>query len=469
MRYKNVLFFSMEDLNDWIGPLKGHPDCHTPNLDRFATNARVFERAYTEAPACSPSRTAMLFSTHPWTSGILHNDLNWYDFFQHGKSQSLISQFKQNGFETLGWGKVFHSRFERHSLDLTDWDRFTFQDGDEFPLSSKVAKAKHFRKRSDFGVDPTGKPTSDDLNAQSFIDTVKPQDEGKFWGFGTFRPHLPFFARQEFFDKIPQDVALPKGLRSETFDPTDRSVLKGLPASARKMALQFSQNGIDLADCGEYNDFLRSYLACIAYADHIFGKIIDHLEACGLIESTLIVFYSDHGWQLGEKLAFRKFTLWERALRVPLMIAGAGIEAGPSKTPVSLTDLGPTLLSLMNIPTPASFSGVDLSKHLTQNQPIDREFIASLWGTDFETNNPKIAYSLRSRRYRITRYWDETYELYDHKYDPFEHKNLANKPQKPVFQRHKEAIDAFYKDAESKRPNTQVSEYSKALRAKVKG
>jgi len=161
VRYKNVLFFSMEDLNDWIGPLKGHPDCHTPNLDRFATNARVFERAYTEAPACSPSRTAMLFSTHPWTSGILHNDLNWYDFFQHGKSQSLISQFKQNGFETLGWGKVFHSRFERHSLDLTDWDRFTFQDG-------------------------------------------------------------------------------------------------GLPASARKMALQFSQNGIDLADCGEYNDFLRS-------------------------------------------------------------------------------------------------------------------------------------------------------------------------------------------------------------------
>jgi arylsulfatase A-like enzyme len=175
---------------------------------------------------------------------------------------------------------------------------------------------------------------------------------------------------------------------------------------------------------GEYQDFLKSYLASISYADHLLGRILDHMDATGLWNTTTLILWSDHGYQLGEKLAFHKFTVWERALRIPLMIAGPKIVAGRSDEPVSLIDIAPTLLSLAGEPIPTQFSGQDLSPILFDKPALLRGFANSAWTQTSDQGDPQIALTTRSRTHRYIFYWDGSQELYDHRTDPFEHNNL---------------------------------------------
>ena len=130
--------------------------------------------------------------------------------------------------------------------------------------------------------------------------------------------------------------------------------------------------GAVLQKHGEYSAFVRAYLASVAYADHNLGLVLDHLQACGLWDDTLIVLWSDHGWQFGEKLAFRKFTLWERALRVPLIFAGGGLPPRTVRAPVSLVDVAPTVMSLLGQPVPKAFSGQDLAPTVRRGRPPAR-------------------------------------------------------------------------------------------------
>ncbi|MGB7316861.1 MAG: sulfatase-like hydrolase/transferase [Planktotalea sp.] len=460
---KNVLFFSMEDLNDWIEPLKGHPNAYTPNLNRLAERSRLFEAAYAAAPACSPSRTSILFSRYPWSTGIVHHELNWHDCFPIENDENLIAQVRTGGFETLGFGKVFHNRFKQLENSPSDWSHFNSQSAEAYDIISQSAKDGVLRRRCDFGIDPNSTVTRDDLNADALIAKIKPGDTGKFWGFGTDHPHLPFVARQEFFDKIPIDVDLPPGLLGDTFDPDDKTSWADLPKAARKMARRHMDDGKNLVSRNEYKSFIRAYLASIAYADHILGRVLDHLENTGLLETTLIVFYSDHGWQFGEKLAFRKFSLWERSLRVPLMIAGPGITPGRCKTPVSLVDLAPSVLSLLGLKKPSNYQGYDLSQYLIQNEPIERSFVASIWGPPSDDGTPVCSYCLRTKRFRIIRYWNGSYEFYDHKTDPFEHHNLALHSNRNSFARLKNTIDQFVEEAERQRPETRIGPVSAEL------
>ena len=178
----------------------------------------------------------------------------------------------------------------------------------------------------------------------------------------------------------------------------------------------------------EYKSFMRAYLASIAYADDLLGKVLDHMDRAGLWENTTVVLWSDHGWQFGEKLAFRKFSLWERALRVPLIFAGPGINTGHCDAPVSLIDIGPTLFSQMGLAWPKQFSGQDLSPVLQGRQAHLRSHVVSIWGANFTTDSPYIALSSRSKTHRYIFYWDGSEELYDHRVDPYEHCNLMFTP-----------------------------------------
>lgn len=421
---KNLLLFSIEDLNDWVEPLGGHPQAYTPNIKRLADMGAVFSRAYAAAPACSPSRTATLFSRFPWETKIVSNDKQWFDFFPYGKSKSLIGKLKDAGMETIGAGKVFHSKGNAATLDFSDWKEFYFGEKAKYQPISQSVKMGDLGKGADFGVDTSGEPSSDDLSTDWMIKQIEPGMTGKAWALGIFRPHLPFIAPQEFFDKIPETVSLPPGLGSNRFDPEDYRSHENLPKAGQTLAEFQAKTGRVIHYHGEYEAFLRAYLACIAYADSKLGMVLDHLEKCDLIKDTLIVLWSDHGWQLGEKLAFRKFTLWERALRVPVIFAGEDI--APSSTvdaPVSLVDLAPTILKLLGLPDAEDFSGQDLSPALLGTGPLSRPYAPSIWGIGFR-NKPKFAYSVRTEQYRYTRYWNGGSELYDHATDPFEHDNL---------------------------------------------
>jgi arylsulfatase A-like enzyme len=423
---QNILFFSIEDLNDWIEPLGGHPDAKTPNLTRLAKRAMVFQSAYAAAPACSPSRTATLFGQTPWETGIYANNHKWHDYYRPGSKTSLVGRLQTAGFETLGAGKVFHVTAE--NFDTGDWTHFEQRPLGHFPRISRLAKSKKLGRNTDFGPLPDDEEQFDDLNTDWMINQMHACSTGQFWALGLYRPHLPFVVPQRYFDMFKGEIANPPGLGMNRFDPENLATQSPLPPSGRAIADDSKFLRRLLHRHNEYQDFMRAYLASVAYADALLGRVLDHMDATNLWENTLVILWSDHGWQFGEKLAFRKFTLWERALRVPLMIAGPNIEAGQSHEPVSLIDIAPTLFSQLNQPIPAQFSGQDLSPILNGTDGKLRGTSVASWGRKFDTDSPQIALTVRSKTHRYIFYWDGNEELYDHRNDPYEHVNLIKTP-----------------------------------------
>lgn len=421
----NVLFLSIEDLNDWIEPLGGHPDTLTPNMTRLAKRAVVFENAYAEAPACSPSRTATLFGQHPWSTGVYVNKHKWHDYYRKGKRRSMVGRLRDAGWETHGAGKVFH--VYPHHFDFEDWTAWNtdkIEVWDE-PLSRSREEWK-LGLNTDFGAIPDQEVLFDERNTAWMVDQLKSGSSGQFWALGIYRPHLPFVVQQRYFDRLPAEVSDPPGLGMNRFNARDFFRHQ-----------QLSQAGVAMADLakalrralwrtGEYKDFVKAYLASITYADELLGKILDQMDAAGLWENTHVILWSDHGLQLGEKLAFRKFTLWERALRVPLMIASPGVEPDRCPQPVSLTDLAPTTFSMLGVKIPEQFEGQDLTPALSGNA-LARDHATAVWGTGFD-DAPRLSMTARSDTHRYILYWDGSEELYDHRTDPWEHRNLCFDP-----------------------------------------
>ena len=425
-KVKNILFLSIEDLNDWIEPLGGHPDTITPNLTRLAARAQVFQNAYAEAPACSPSRTSTLFGRHPWSTGVYANNHKWHDFFEPGARRSLVGRFRDAGFETHGAGKVFHVA-PKH-FDHDDWTSYNDIRIESFDPISKTRKSGKVGIYTDFGPLEEGHLQYDDHNTEWLVERLQPEAAGQFWALGLYRPHLPFLVQQKYFDRFPEVIADPPGLGLNRFDPANTSLHDPLPESGKMIANDSAMLRRILGRHDEYKDLLKAYLASINYADELLGKVLDRMDSCELWDDTLVVLWSDHGWQLGEKLAFRKFTLWERALRVPLMFAGVGKEAGDVHEPVTLCDIAPTLFARAGLPLPDQFEGQDLSPAIDHTGADLRGHATAVWGREFKTDSPKLAMSARSRSHRYILYWDGGEELYDHRSDPFEHVNLLADP-----------------------------------------
>jgi len=421
---KNILFLSIEDLNDWIEPLGGHPDTKTPNLTRLAKRSMVFNAAYAAAPACSPSRTATLFGQNPWETGVYANNHKWHDFYPHGERKSLVGRLRDAGYETRGAGKVFH--VQPNKFDFEDWTEFKQRKLGRFTKISKTVRSGAIGGNTDFGPTDDGQEQYDDLNTKWLIRQMQAGATGQFWALGLYRPHLPFIVPQKYFDLFKHPIADPPGLGMNRFDPTNRRVLRPLSRPARQIANSNKSVGELLKKHREYKSFLHAYLASVAYADALLGKVLDHMDATNLWDNTTVVLWSDHGWQFGEKLAFRKFSLWERALRVPLFFCGPGIKAGRSNEPVSLIDIAPTLFSRADVPCPEQFSGQDLSPILQGNDTPLRGSTVSVWGRSFTSDSPQMALSVRSETHRYIFYWDGSEELYDHRNDPYEHHNLIH-------------------------------------------
>lgn len=421
------MLFSIEDLNDWIEPLGGHPQAVTPNLSRLAARGVNFTQAFTTSPACAPARTAALFGQGPWRTGIYGNDQSWAMAYAPGERRSIVGRARAAGWRTIGAGKVFH--LGRSGLDLEDWDAFHHLPGEKFAPLSRAAKDGVFKGNADFGPVPDDTVLNDARHLDWMLEHMEAGFERQFWAMGTFRPHLPFIVPQRFFDMIPTPVSHPPSFGNRAFDPDDATDLQGLSHYARKIPRRWT--GRVLTHTGEYEAYLHAYLASVAFADHQLGRMLDHLENTGLIDTTLIVLWSDHGWQFGEKLAFRKFTPWERSLRVPFMLSGPGIGRAEMSAPISLLDLYPTLLEVIGTEAPHPLDGTALWP-VIGGQPSHKPAI-SMHCTD-GTGAPgggRISASLRSQTHRLILYHTGRGELYDHRNDPFEHHNLL-KPRRAV-------------------------------------
>ncbi len=445
--HPNVLFVMADDLNDWVGPL-GNSLARTPHLDRLAQRATVFTRAYCSVPACAPSRTSLLTGIDAPTSGIYFNPQP-FRLSAHAISRAidLPRRFKTAGFLTAGFGKIFH-----HGRDQDD-NRDSWTEG-YYAGYSAARDAEHNRQAlgsvslgsvwpgswgwytDEWDRDDPKRMQQDTTNAIRMAELVKARHERPFFAaFGIFRPHSKWYVPKRYYDLYAVDsLPLPAGVREGDLDD--------VPGIGRWLA-QINvtpDTHRTLIERKLWRSALQAYLASISYADAQLGRVLDALDAGPNARNTIIVFCSDHGYHLGEKEHWNKFTLWERSTRVPLLIAWPAAGASrPSRveTPVSLIDLYPTLLELAGLTAPT-------------DQPLEgRSLRALLDGTQTARGAPVLTtygrgnYAVRDQRWRYIRYRDGTEELYDHASDIHEWRNVAGDSQwRRVLERLRTALPA---------------------------
>ena len=430
----NVLMIVVDDMNDWVGCLGGHPDTKTPHLDRLAAQGMLFRNAHCAAPVCNASRVATLTGRRPGQTGVYDNGALW-----HRALPDLISipqHFKANGYQVLGGGKIYHHMpgFNRRSdwheyfdqvfdghyqtqlhqgMDVSD---FRFPEG--YPLNGlpevkTLSRPPKNPREFDWGpIEKAEKETGDGRLVQWAAETLESMDNQPFFmAVGIYRPHLPFYAPSEYFEAHPRDaINLPE------INATD---LDDLPPAALKLASQRREDLELIRRTGKYREFIQSYLASITFADAMIGKLVEALETSGKADNTIIVVWSDHGWHLGEKQHLHKFTLWERSTHIPLIAVVPGVTSSGASCdrPVDLVDLFPTLNELCDLPEVQDLDGQSLVPWLTHpDLPKRRPAI---------TSHGAGNHAVRGDRWRYIRYADGSDELYDHWTDPHEWKNLA--------------------------------------------
>jgi arylsulfatase A-like enzyme len=408
--HPNVLFIAVDDLNDWISCLGGHPDCKTPNIDRLAARGVLFERAYCAAPACNPSRAALMTGIRPATSGVYLNSQPWRPAMPD--VATLPQHLRKHGYEPVGSGKIFHGRYE----DPPSWDDYLKKGGDPKPVP-EVLKDPHSRSGGIvFGVlDVPDKQMNDYKMADYAIEYLgKKHDKPFFLACGIFKPHMPWQVPRKYYDMYPHDkIRLPKTLTGDLDD---------LPPAGVKMARPQGDHATMLKT-GNWRYAVQAYLASIAFADVQVGRVLEALDKSEYAKNTIVVLWGDHGWHLGEKEHWRKFALWEEATRVPFMIAAPGVTTPGSRSPrtVNLLDLYPTLCDLCGVPQREGLEGNSLVSLLKDPD--------AAWDRPTLTTHGRLNHAVRSERWRYIRYQNGDEELYDHDADPYEWKNLASDPE----------------------------------------
>ncbi|MFZ5829409.1 MAG: sulfatase [Planctomycetota bacterium] len=449
----NVLFIAVDDLNDWVGFLGGHPQAKTPNIDRLARRGVSFTHAHCAAPLCNPSRAAVFSGKHPFETGVLGNDSG--SIRKVRPDLVLIPQhFAQNGYRTFGTGKLLHQKgtglFDEEFFPEQRWSPFDARQVDytteELP-SKATDNPRHVtelkgntvilplnRMPSDRGVGSPGGESFDWGPLE--VDDVEMGDgqiaiwsaerlqrahaQPFFLAAGFYRPHIPLFAPKQYFDLYAGiDIQLP---------PVKDDDLEDLSATGRRWALEAVTAGAHqtVVRHGQWKAAVKGYLACVSFIDAQIGRMLDALDAGPSADNTAIVLWSDHGWHLGEKQHWGKWTGWQRSTRVPLLVVPPR-NAPPESyaigttcnTPVSLLDLYPTLIELCGLPAREGLSGRSLVPAMKNPRQTTHRVVI----TTFDAGN----YSATGERWHYIRYADGSEELYDTQSDPHEWTNLAGK------------------------------------------
>ncbi len=408
----NVLFIAIDDLNDWTGCLGGHPDTLTPHIDALAERGVLFTNAHCPAPLCNASRAALMTGIRPSTSGVYANDQPWRNSPVLADAVTLPQHFMAHGYRALGSGKIYHGRFP----DPPSWQAYWPSQLENKPPSPELEQTAPGGVRH-FNWGPVDVP-NEEMGDWQVADWVSSQLQARheapfFLACGIFRPHLPWHVPPKYFDLYPlEEITLPN-VKEDDLDDVPQ------------MARRFANPGGDHARVLENNAWrqaVQGYLASISFADDCVGRVIEALDNSAYRDNTIVVLWSDHGWHLGEKLHWRKFALWEEATRNVLMIAGPGITpAGRCPAPVNLLDIYPTLIDLCGLDPKMELEG-DSLRPLLDNPQAD-------WGRPTLTTFGQNNHSVRSVRWRYTRYADGTEELYDHAADEMEWHNLAQDSQ----------------------------------------
>ena len=439
----NVLFIAVDDLRPELG-IYGTSQVHSPNIDAIAENGTLFTHHYVQVPTCGASRHALLTGLRPSKPVHLTNraiEAELSNKWQSNVPETFIHRLKMEGYYTVGIGKISHSAdgylygyeeavSKKKELPLS-WDELLFNPGkwktgwNAFFGYAKGENRQSLKKQVkpyEMGeVDDQGYPDGLTTNlALSKLRELKQANKPFFMGVGFFKPHLPFNAPKKYWDLYDRNEIV---LTPNPGIPSNIN-LQSLHESGEfnQYALGDEKAGLSTKLSEDYARKLRhAYLASISYIDAQIGKLTAELKNLGLDKNTIIVIWGDHGWHLGDQQVWGKHTLFENALRSPLIIQAPKMEYQNKKVTaiVETVDIYPTLLELCGLRPQHKIDGQSLGSLLTSKKVNDTTVAYSYF---------KNGISLRTARYRLTKYYREevpNIELYDHSRDPFESRNIA--------------------------------------------
>ena len=416
-RRPNVLMIAVDDLNDWVGCLQGHPQVKTPHIDSLAARGTVFTNAHCQAPLCNPSRSSLLTGLRPSTTGIYALQPGIRSVARLKDHVTLPQTFTQAGYHTFTCGKIYHDGSIKAADQPREFSEWGAAPGMPRP-GKKFVETPAPHPLVDWGIFPDDDRLQADWQiADAAIAKLKtlPADRPFFVAVGFRLPHVPCYASQKWFDLYPADQ-----LQLPPYKADDRD---DLPRFASYLHWKLPEPRLKfLIEHNQWKPLVRAYLASISLVDSQVGRVLDALQGTGRSDETIVVLLSDHGWHLGEKGITGKNTLWERSTRVPLIFAGPGSAKGARcGRPVELLDIFPTLLELCRLETRNDLEGHSLVP-LLKDASAERPWPAI---TTHNQNN----HAVRSERWRYIRYADGSEELYDLKQDPHEWTNLAKASQ----------------------------------------
>lgn len=445
----NVLFIACDDLRADLG-CYGNDLVQSPNLDNLAKEGVIFERAYCQQALCAPSRISIMTGRRP------DQTRSWNLTAPIRRTEDIVTlpeQFKENGYFTQDIGKIYHNWHEEGHAD--------------YPKSWSVEPVMHYGTHNDDvpkveGKKPKNKATTkwtrrldvpdnayyDGRIAQKAVNALqgfsqKP-NQPFFLAVGFWKPHLPFNAPQKYWDMYDKDLIPPVYNGNAPVD---------VPEVALHDSWEFFRGNPNTLTQDDVLELRHGYLAAISYLDAQVGKVLAELKRTGLDKNTIVVFWSDHGFQLGEHSLWGKNSNFENDARAPFIISvpEEGLKGHSTKSLVELLDIYPTLLDLCNLEKPDGIQGKSLV-------PILEDGDVKLSNVAF-TQHPRpmyyrgkpeaMGYSVRTDRWRYTEWVDFKSrqivgrELYDHYYDSEETKNLANK------KRFKKVVDRLHQELET--------------------
>ena len=412
----DIVFIIVDDLNDWVGCLGGHPDAKSPNIDALAASGMLFSQAYCNSPQCRPSRTSFNYGVYPFKTGTYFNAKSPNE--TKITTPTMQQFFLENGYRVASGGKVFHGNPGKVGDALFPRPR------DPKPPKGKDNFGAMKPPNDGYALDATDEEMGDYkvaswANQQWNTVTDKPL----FMSVGFYRPHRPLQVPQPWFDQFPLD-----SIRRPS-EPDGVNDLDDMPEFARRLARTHAHKRLHdgLSDHeyivagDQWDATIRAYQASIAFVDRQIGRLVDSLKENPRGRETIVMLVSDHGWHLGEKKHWCKGAIWEQTTHIPFIVRGPGIEAKSTCTqPVSLIDVYPSLVDLAGLEIPKWLDGKSVKPQLTEPS-APRGAAISSYG---EGNT-----SIRTQRWRYIRYEDGSEELYDHRVDPDEWINLANKPE----------------------------------------
>ncbi len=431
----NVLVILIDDHSFQLASVDRASPVPTPNMERIAARGTWFSNGYCDAPSCGPSRTAMLTGVRSSRSGVYYNQQSYRRNTKFiSQVTTLPGHFLKNGYLTVGYGKVAHNSFLMDDigdytpgyykwLDNPKDVTHTNEDLEKYLLPGTlrtVPGAKAARMRlgmlpDDWDRDDPAKLQQDTEQANRTIAVLQARHDRPFFMVcGIYRPHGPLIVPKRYFDRFPlESIQLPAGYRADD--------LEDLPKPGRWIATNRGEHA-EVVAAGMWKVLLQGYYAATAYADEQIGRVLDALERSPYNDNTIVVFAADNGFHTGEKNHWLKFALWEQTSRVVLAISVPGMPVQRSRTPVSMLDFYPTLLSLCGLTAPETHTldGVDLSGVLSGRVKDRGEPVVTTYGPG--------NHSIRNDRFRYIRYRNGAEELYDHQNDVYEWSNLAGDP-----------------------------------------